>query len=179
LALAAGLAMFAFTTAAFRGLAIGFAAAAGLGLAILCVLWWWISGANTLRRVVAPAAAAPLPDWEIPARVLVGAAVIGSVTAFAPRLGPSLCGIFSALPVLTAVTATFTHRRSGSAAATALLIGTVGGEMSSIVFFALVGALTARWTMLSTYSIASVAALVVNGAWARLSSEMVPSSHET
>jgi hypothetical protein len=173
LALAAGLTTFAISIAAFRCLPIGFAAAVGLGLAILYGLWRWLTRvACTLQRAVAPTAATPLPTWEIPARILMSAALIGAVTTFAPRLGPNLCGVLSVVPVLTAVMAAFTHHRSGSSAATSLLIGTIGGEISSIVFFALVGALLSRWTMLSTYSSASVSAIVVNGAWARFSHRM-------
>ena len=91
-----------------------------------------------------------------------------SLTYAAGRLGPVVGGILAALPVLASILAVFTHARYGADAVTELLRGMLGGMAGFVCFCALVAALAEPAGVAATFVVATVAALAVQAATARL-----------
>ena len=75
------------------------------------------------------------PRWDLPARMVVGAAVVLGITTSSTILGPELSGLLATFPVFVTVLAIFTHRREGPARTVLLLGGALAGMFATIVFF--------------------------------------------
>jgi hypothetical protein len=86
----------------------------------------------------AAGAAAPAPAWDIPARMVVGTAIVLAITAAAGILGPSLSGLLAAAPVYVSVLAIFAHRLEGPEPAMRVMRGLQVGLFGTIVFFLVV-----------------------------------------
>jgi hypothetical protein len=82
--------------------------------------------------------AAPAPAWDIPARMVVGTAIVLAITAAAGILGPSLSGLLAAAPVYVSVLAIFAHRLEGPEPAMRVVRGLQVGLFGTIVFFLVV-----------------------------------------
>lgn len=78
-------------------------------------------------RVSAPILTATVPKWELPLRMLAGAALTLAVTSIAAAIGPAWSGMFAVFPVFSIVLAVFSHRASGPAFATILLKAMIWG----------------------------------------------------
>jgi len=78
------------------------------------------------------------PAWDLPARVLVGTALIVGLTTLAPALGARLSGLAATYPVYVTTLTVFAHRQAGSGAAVALLRGLVLGLYGWLGFFTIV-----------------------------------------
>ena len=68
-----------------------------------------------------------LPNWELPLRMLAGAALTLAVTAVAAAIGPAWSGMFAVFPVFAIVLSVFSQRASGPAFATTLLRAMIWG----------------------------------------------------
>jgi hypothetical protein len=79
----------------------------------------------------------PPPAWEIPARMVVGTAIVLALTAAAESLGPGLSGVVAIFPVFAAILTVFTHRRDGPGQAVAVLRGLLTGLYGTAAFFAI------------------------------------------
>jgi hypothetical protein len=126
---------------------VGFLAFAGISLAFQPV----ITGHDALLiavAIVAPLIALallpgriPIPDatmaprWDLPARMLLGAVLVLSITSFSNVFGPQLSGLLATFPVFITVLAVFTHRREGPARTVLLLRGALTGIFATIAFF--------------------------------------------
>lgn len=109
------------------------------------------------QQAVPPRPAVRLPWWDVPLRMLVATAIVCSITAIAPVIGPHLAGLLSPFPVFGVVLALFARRVEGQAAATSVLEGLTLGLASPAVFFAAL-ALTLPTLGLTAFSIATAAA---------------------
>jgi hypothetical protein len=78
-------------------------------------------------RITAPILSAALPRWELPLRMLAGAAITLAVTTAAAAIGPAWSGMFAVFPVITIVLSVFSHRTSGPAFAATLLRAMIWG----------------------------------------------------
>jgi hypothetical protein len=78
-------------------------------------------------RITAPIAIAALPKWELPLRMLAGAALTLAVTSLAAAIGPSWSGLLAVFPVISIVLAVFSHQMSGPAFAATLLQAIIWG----------------------------------------------------
>jgi hypothetical protein len=78
-------------------------------------------------RVSAPISSTILPKWELPLRMLAGAALTLAVTSLAEAIGSSWSGMLAVFPVIGSVLAVFSHRASGPAFATTLLKAMIWG----------------------------------------------------
>ena len=87
------------------------------GIALLALL----IAPKLFPRISAPIAIAALPKWELPLRMLAGAALTLAVTSLATAIGPSWAGMFAVFPVIASVLSVFSHRASGAAFAATLL----------------------------------------------------------
>ncbi len=87
------------------------------------------------RRSPMPARAIKLPDWDIPARMVVGTVLVVGLTAAAPLLGPRLAGLISPYPLYATVLAVFSHRLQGPSSAVSVLRGLLLGLFAFAGFF--------------------------------------------
>jgi hypothetical protein len=101
-----------------------------LGVA-LCAL---LVAPRLFPRMLAPISTAALPRWELPLRMLAGAAVALAVTTLAAAIGPSWSGMFAVFPVITIVLSVFSHHASGPAFAATLLRAMIWGLYSLASF---------------------------------------------
>ena len=128
-----------------------------------------VAAARLLPRAPEALPAEPaVPRWDLPLRMALTALLAVSLTAAASRLGPVVGGVLAALPVLASILAVFTHARYGAAAVSELLRGMLGGMAGFVSFCALVAALAEPAGIAATFAVATVAALAVQFATARL-----------
>ncbi|MGA2512028.1 MAG: hypothetical protein ABSG37_00190 [Candidatus Limnocylindrales bacterium] len=95
-----------------------------------------------LLRLAPPATRArdprPLPSWDIPARMVVGTAVVLAVTEAAGFLGAQASGLLAAVPVYVSVLAVFAHHLEGPDQALGVVRGLQVGLFGTTVFFLVV-----------------------------------------
>jgi len=140
-----------------------------VGLAILSRISFSLAGAFVLvcaTLVVAglglPATAPGTarvrpPAWDVPLRMIVATSVVLILTTAASRLGPTLSGLFSPIPVFLLVLSVFAQRSEG------VMMGGIVGSFAFALFFLIVGFGLTRLSIGATYTLASVSAIVVNG----------------
>jgi len=87
------------------------------------------------RRSAAQPVGVKLPDWDIPARMVVGTALVVGLTAAAPLLGPRLAGLIDPYPLYATVLAVFSHRLLGAPSAVAVLRGLLLGLFAFAGYF--------------------------------------------
>jgi hypothetical protein len=153
---AAGVAAFAATTVALSEVRLT-AGPAFVAVSAALLAAAWLMPAGPLAR----AASSP-PGWDLPARMALGAAIVGVLTGVAGLLGPRWTGLLSPFPVFALVLGSFTHRAEGPPAAATLLRGIVVGSLAHATMFALIAALLGPSGLAVTYTWASLAALAVN-----------------
>jgi hypothetical protein len=83
----------------------------------------------------------PLPNWEIPLRMLTAAVIVVAITTAAENLGPQLSGLLSPIPVFTITLVIFTHSREGPTPVFDFLRGLLYGLFSFAAFCAVVAVL--------------------------------------
>jgi hypothetical protein len=112
-------------------------------------------------RISTPILSATLPTWEMPLRMLAGAAMTLAVTSLATLIGPSWSGMFAVFPVITIVLSVSSHRASGPAFAATLLRAMVWGLYALTSFcFALAVLLPQRGVIVSFVAATAVALAV-------------------
>ncbi|HEY5292888.1 MAG TPA: hypothetical protein VIJ43_11305 [Burkholderiales bacterium] len=94
-----------------------------LGIALLAL----VIAPKLFPRISTPISTAALPKWELPLRLLAGAAITLAVTSLAAAIGPAWSGMFAVFPVITIVLSVFSHRASGPAFTTILLRAMIWG----------------------------------------------------
>jgi hypothetical protein len=112
----------------------------------------------------APRAAAPMPWWDIPARMVVTTAFVVLLTGAASHLGPRLTGLLTPFPLYAASLVAFTHALEGPAPAGGVLRGLLLGLYSFVGFFLVLAALLERAGIAAAFAAAVVVALAVQGA---------------
>jgi hypothetical protein len=85
-------------------------------------------------RISAPMTITKLSRWELPLRMLAGAALTLAVTSLATAIGPAWSGVLAVFPVLAIVLSVFSHRASGPAFAATLLRAMIWGLYSFASF---------------------------------------------
>ena len=133
---------------------------ASLGIALLALL----IAPRLFPRVSAPILTATLPKWELPLRMLAGAAVTLAVTTLAAAIGPSWSGMFAVFPVITIVLSMFSHRASGPGFTAILLRAMIWGLYSLASFSLAVAVLLPQQDIAVSFLAASAVALTVQ--WA-------------
>ena len=115
-------------------------------------------------RVSAPILTATLPKWELPLRMLAGAAATLAVTSLAGAIGPLWSGMLAVFPVLSIVLAVFSHRASGPAFTTTLLKAMIWGLYAFTSFCLTLAELLPQQGVTVAFVAATVVAIVVQ--WA-------------
>ena len=155
---AVGLAAFGLCLAALSAVPASLTGAFALVCGSLAVVAVLLPAPKSVELRVRP------PAWDVPLRMAVATAMVLLLTAAAQRLGPMVSGLLSPVPVFLVVMAVFAHRADGPVACVRVLRGGVFGSFAFAVFFLVVGAVLGRMGIGATYTLASVAALAVNGA---------------
>jgi hypothetical protein len=156
--LAAGIVAFTVTGALLGGVSASATVVALLAMVALLAT----------RRLIAtprvPLAGLSLPWWDIPARMVATAVLVGAIAVVSGYVGPTLVGIVSSYPVIMTVVTTFTHHRWGVDAVLALLRGIMLSLIGFVVFFWLVAMLAAPIGLVLAYVVASVAGVAFSTA---------------
>ncbi len=129
----------ALATATAAYVAAGFALQAVAGwpyLLLAALVALSIFGA---LRVLPPStggrSAARHPSWDLPARVVVGTALVVALTTIAPLLGPTVSGIVTTFPVYVSVLAVFAFLGADRSAAIGVLRGALIGLPGTVAFY--------------------------------------------
>lgn len=154
---------------ALTGAALAFAVVAS-ALTHLALPAAWLFGVAMLAAAFAlrlmpfePAAAnqSLYVWWDLPARVVLMAALIASVTLLAPTIGPRASGVLASFPFMAAILNVFAHRSAGAWAARQLMRGMTAGLFGFACFFYVVSiALSFSGTALA-YTLATASALTL------------------
>jgi len=106
----------------------------------------------------------PMPPSELLLRMAAGALMVLGVTGAAEALGSVWTGLFAAFPVMSTVLAVFSHRANGPGFVVAMLRSMVGGFYSLLTYCLVVALLLEHSGIAITFTIAVIAAVVVQGA---------------
>jgi hypothetical protein len=119
-------------------------------------------------RASIAAASAPLPTWDIPARMVVATAFVLLLTGAASKLGPRLTGLLAPFPVYAAILAIFAHHLQGPAAAASVLKGLLLGLFGFAGFFLVFAAVIESAGVLAAVAAATAVTLAFQAAslWA-------------
>jgi hypothetical protein len=153
-----GWGVFAASTVAFEPLSVPlpllFLGVIGV-LVLVLVLWPHSRGAG---------ASSQAPAWALVGRMVIATTLVLVLTSTANLLGPHLSGLLSPLPIFATVFAVFAHRLQGGKPARQILHGVVVSSFACAVFFLFVAAVIQQWSILATFSGATVLALLTQGA---------------
>ena len=114
------------------------------------------------------------PTWDLPARVIVGTALVLGLTTIAPLLGPVTSGLVATFPVYVAVLAVFEHLRAGRLAALGVLRGLLTGLFGTVAFYVVI------WVLIlpAGIAVAFTVAIAVTAAVGAASLRVVRSGNE-
>jgi hypothetical protein len=101
--------------------------------------------------------------WDIPARILIGTSFILLMTSIAPYIGPRLTGLLTTIPLYAGILTIFAHRHHGHAGANSVLRGLILGLFSFAGFYLVLGLLIQNTSLLVSFGLATLSALVVQG----------------
>jgi hypothetical protein len=137
--------------------------AAGWPFALLVVL---VAGAILLAVRAVPASSgrrvtARHPAWDLPARVVVGTALVLGLTSAAPLLGPTASGIVTTFPVYVSVLSVFAFLNEGRDGAINVLRGLLTGLVGTVAFYVGVYALAVPAGIGPAFLVAVLATLAV------------------
>lgn len=138
-----------------------------LVLAALAILALTIDAPREVQAVPAPR------KRVLAVRMAIAGAMIVALTAAARFLGPQVAGFLAPLPILAAIMAATSHRKSGSEAVHGLLRGTVFGLWGGAAFFSVVVLLAGDVGPVLTY-VAALVSAVLTGMLAMLVQSAMP-----
>jgi hypothetical protein len=157
----------AFATASAAYVAIGFVGQilANWPFALLVVL---AVGAIVAALLRLPATSGrrsttPHPAWDLPARVVVGTALVLTLTSVAPLLGPTASGIATTFPVYVSVLSVFAFLHDGRPAALGVLRGLLVGLFGTVGFYAAIHVLVEPAGVGPAFAVAVATSLAVSG----------------
>jgi hypothetical protein len=104
------------------------------------------------------------PKWDLPGRILSATVLVVLLTTIADALGPQLSGLISPFPAFSVIFAAFNHAQQGTKSASNLLRGVIVGSGGYATFFVVVSALLPTLGIALTYTLASMAAIIVGAA---------------
>lgn len=103
------------------------------------------------------------PAWDLPARMIVGTALVVLLTEVAGLLGPRLTGLLSPFPLYAAVLTVFAHRGLGAMAALEVLLGLLVGLFAFTAFFLILALSLDRMGIAAGFVLALAVALGFQG----------------
>jgi hypothetical protein len=156
-AMAASVLAFGLATALLQRVALPLPALFIIVVAALAgALWLMPAG-----RAGIAAGCAPLPAWDIPARMLLATVFVLLLTGAASKLGPRLTGLLAPFPLYAAILAVFAHHLDGPGAAASVLRGLLLGLFGFAGFFLVFAALIESTGVLVAVAAATAVTLVL------------------
>ena len=155
---AAPIAMAAFflAVALFSRLTLPAVPAAIFACAVLCLLL--VFEKKPSDKPIIP----PAMPWDIPFRMVAATVMVLCVTAISERLGPTLSGLLSAIPIFICVMSAFSHKLCGPESVQQFERGVIIGSFAFAAFFLTVSLSLGRFSIPVVYLLATMAALGVN-----------------
>jgi len=153
----AGALAFAAAAVALRSLTLPIVA---LALAVVAAL---VTALRLMPNDARAARAAPLPRWDLPARIVVTTAVVLALTGVAHLLGPQLTGLLATFPLYGAILAGFAHHLQGPGPAVRVLRGLLLGLFAFAGFFFVLALLLERVGVAVGFAAAIAAVLALQG----------------
>lgn len=101
------------------------------------------------------------PWWDLPARMVLIAALVVGVTLIAPYVGPEASGVLASFPFMAIILAVFAHRMVGHAAPQQLMRGMVAGLLGFATFFYVLSLALTRTNLVIAYGGAIFCALAI------------------
>jgi drug/metabolite transporter (DMT)-like permease len=86
------------------------------------------------------------------------------MTGIAPYIGPRLTGLLTTIPLYAGILTIFAHRHHGHAGANSVLRGLILGLFSFAGFYLVLGLLIQNTSLLISFGLATLSALIVQGA---------------
>lgn len=126
-------------------------------LVILAGLWLLPKGTQFEAKDSKPG------KWDLPARILIGTSFILGLTGIAPYIGPRLTGLFSTIPLYTAILTIFAQKLQGSAGAASVLRGLLYGLFGFAGFYLVLALLLIRVGLGPAFIAAILATIVIQG----------------
>ncbi len=96
-----------------------------LSLLLPLLIALWLLAMRFWPNYVAATRTTEVPQWELPARIIVTAVLVLALTGFASVLGPRVSGALSTYPVIISVLGAFSQKRYGPHSTVATLHGLV------------------------------------------------------
>jgi len=131
-----------------------------LALIVLLLLW---GAVKALGPPVSTSCLIDAPWWDIPLRMTTATAMILLITGGAEHIGPQWSGILAPFPVFSCIMGVFAQKQNGAAAAHRLLRGIIIGCFAAVSFYVIVGLTVERISIITTFLLATVVSLAVNG----------------
>ena len=103
------------------------------------------------------------PAWAFLGRMATATGLVLVLTSIASLLGPHLSGLLSPLPIFATVFAVFAHKLRGGKPARQILHGVVVSSFACAVFFLFIAGVIQRWSIIATFSGATLLALLTQG----------------
>ena len=156
---------FASATAAYAATGLVGQFLAGWPFPVLVLV---AAGAIALALMTLPATSSaksttPHPRWDLPARIIVGTALVLALTSVAPLLGPTASGIVTTFPVYVSVISVFAFLHDGRPAALGVLRGLLVGLFGTIGFYIAVHTLVEPAGVGPAFAAAVATSLLVSG----------------
>jgi hypothetical protein len=126
-------------------------------MAILAGLWLMPKGEELSARDERPG------RWDLPARILIGTSFILGLTGVAPFIGPRLTGLFSTIPLYTAILTIFAQRLQGPAGASSVLRGLLFGLFGFSGFYLVLALFLERYGIAAAFLVATLTTLAIQG----------------
>lgn len=163
-AIGASVLAFALATALLQRVALPLPARFVIVVAALAAALWLMPAG----RARITAGSAPLPAWDIPARMVVATLFVLLLTGAASKLGPRLTGLLAPFPLYAAILTVFAHHLEGPAAAATVLKGLLLGLFGFAGFFLVFAALIESAGILAAVAAATAVTLALQAAslWA-------------
>lgn len=105
----------------------------------------------------------PHPGWDLPARIVVGTALVVGLTAAAETLGPIPSGLAATFPAYVSVLTVFAHLHDGRAAGLGVLRGLLSGLFGTVTFYVVLHTLLVPAGIPVSFAAAIAGALLVGG----------------
>jgi hypothetical protein len=137
----------------------------GIMLTTILVPLVLLVGVLSLGKRVEGGISVTPPWWDIPGRMVLATLLLVLITTGANTLGSKWSGLLSPFPIFTSVMVTFSHRQGGLIAARRLIQGVSLGLFSYVAFFLIIRSLVEISNLLAVYALATLVALMVNGAF--------------
>jgi len=120
---------------ASTGLVLQLAAGWPFALLVMLVAAAILLAVRSLPRSTGARVPVRHPAWDLPARVVVGTALVIGLTTVAPLLGPTASGIVTTFPVYVTVLSAFAFLHEGRGSAVDVLRGLLSGLIGTVAFY--------------------------------------------